>query len=302
MVVLVMIQLNKGEFMKKIKILFIFTILLLTTGCLKKDNLEGISIITTNYPTEYVTNILYGEHSQVEMIYPNDTDTFNYTLTNKQINDYSSKDLLIYSGDTDDKELAYEFINKNKKMLIIDASYGIDITYGEAELWLNPSNLLMISQNVRNGLKEYLTNSYLEKEIDKNYENIKVILSELDAELKLTVENASKDTIVVNDDTLKFLEKYGLNVISLDSQNAIITEKTINDVNDLISSGKVKHIFTLENTKNSNELSQIITSTNIPTLNFRRLDSIKDEEKAQTITYEKLMTENIELLKKELYE
>lgn len=302
MVVLVMIQLNKGEFMKKIKILFIITILLLTTGCLKKDNLEGISIITTNYPTEYVTNILYGEHSNVEMIYPNDTDTFNYTLTNKQINDYSSKDLLIYNGNTDDKELAYEFTNKNKKLLLINGSYRIDITYGEAELWLNPSNLITISQNVRDGLKEYLTNSYLEKEIEKNYKNLNVILSELDAELKLTVENASKDTIVVNNDTLKYLEKYGLNVISLDSENAVITEKTINDVNDLISSGKVKHIFLLENTKNSNELSQIITSTNIPTLNFRRIDSIKDEEKDQSITYEKLMTENIELLKKELYE
>ena len=288
--------------MKKIKILFIITILLLTTGCLKKDNLEGISIITTNYPTEYVTNILYGEHSNVEMIYPNDTDTFNYTLTNKQINDYSSKDLLIYNGNTDDKELAYEFTNKNKKLLLINGSYRIDITYGEAELWLNPSNLITISQNVRDGLKEYLTNSYLEKEIEKNYKNLNVILSELDAELKLTVENASKDTIVVNNDTLKYLEKYGLNVISLDSENAVITEKTINDVNDLISSGKVKHIFLLENTKNSNELSQIITSTNIPTLNFRRIDSIKDEEKDQSITYEKLMTENIELLKKELYE
>ena len=288
--------------MKKIKILFIITILLLTTGCLKKDNLEGISIITTNYATEYVTNILYGEHSNVEMIYPNDTDTFNYTLTNKQINDYSSKDLLIYNGNTDDKELAYEFTNKNKKLLLINGSYRIDITYGEAELWLNPSNLITISQNVRDGLKEYLTNSYLEKEIEKNYKNLNVILSELDAELKLTVENASKDTIVVNNDTLKYLEKYGLNVISLDSENAVITEKTINDVNDLISNGKVKHIFTLENTKNSNELSQIITSTNIPTLNFRRIDSIKDEEKDQSITYEKLMTENIELLKKELYE
>ena len=194
--------------MKKIKVLLIITILLLTSGCLKKDNLEGISIITTNYATEYVTNILYGEHSEIEMIYPNDTNTFDYTLTNKQINDYSSKDLLIYNGDTDDKELAYEFINKNKNMLIIDGSYGIDITYGEAELWLNPSNLLMMTQNIKNGLKEYMTNSYLEKEIDTKYEELKLKLSELDAEIKLTAENASRKTIVVNSDSLKYLEKY----------------------------------------------------------------------------------------------
>lgn len=302
MVDLVMIQLNKGEFMKKLKLLLLLFILASTTGCLKKDNLEGISIIATNYPTEYITKMLYGEHSKISMIYPNATDTFNYNLSKKQLNDYSLQDLLIYNGDTDDKKIAYELINKNKKLLIIDASYGIDFTYGEAELWLNPSNLLMASQNIRNGLKEYLTNSYLEKEIDKNYEKTKVILSELDAELKLTVENASKDTIVVNSDTLKFLEKYGLNVISLDNTTNVITEKTINDVNEMINNKKISNIIVLENTENSNELNQIITSTNISTLTYRRLDSIKDEEKEQNINYEKLMMENIELLKSELYE
>ena len=58
-----------------------------------------------------------------------------------------------------------------------------------------------------------MTNSYLEKEIDKKYEEIKVTLSELDANLKLTAENASRKTIVVNNNSLKYLEKYGFNVI-----------------------------------------------------------------------------------------
>lgn len=288
--------------MKKTKIILLVIFLTITTGCLKKDNLEDISIITTNYPTEYITNILYGNYSDIAMVYPNDTDTFNYTLSNKQINDFSKKDLLIYNGVTDDKELAYDIINKNKKMLIIDATYGIDVTYGEAELWLNPSNLLMMSQNIRNGFKEYLTNGYLEKEIDKQYEKTKVILSELDAEIKLTIENAKKNTIIVNNDTLKFLEKYGLKVISLDTTNSIVPEKVINEVNDLISTGKVKHVFELENTESSNEFKQIVTSNNIPVLTIKRLDSISDEDKELDNDYQKLMTDNIELLKKELYE
>lgn len=288
--------------MKKLKLLLLILMLVPITGCFKKDTLEDIEIITTTYSTEYVTNLLYGEHSEVSMIYPDATDTFSYILTNKQINDYSKKRLLIYNGATNDKEIAYELIEKNKDMLIIDASYGIDITYGESELWLNPSNLLMLSQNIRNGLKEYLTNSYLEKEIDKKYEEVKVILSEIDADLKLTAENASRKTIVVNNDTLKYLEKYGFEVISLDSTNSIITEKTINQVNELINSGKVKHIFMLEHCKNSTELNQILTSTNIETYTFRRLDSIDDNERDENISYQDIMNNNIELLKSELYE
>jgi len=55
--------------MKKLKLLLIPLILIIfTTGCFKKDNLEGIEIVTTAYPYEYVTNMLYGEHSLVTSI------------------------------------------------------------------------------------------------------------------------------------------------------------------------------------------------------------------------------------------
>ena len=34
--------------------------------------------------------------------------------------------------------------------MIMDANFGMEIQYGIEELWLNPSNLLMISQNIKN--------------------------------------------------------------------------------------------------------------------------------------------------------
>ena len=289
--------------MKKIKFIFLgCLVLLLTSGCFKRDTLENIDVITTVYPTEFVSSMLYGEHSTITSIYPNDTDSFNYQLTNKQVNDYSQKDLFIYNGITDDKEMAFEFLSKNKNLLIIDATYGMDITYHEAELWLNPSNLLMLSQNIRNGLKEYITNSYLKKEIDKNYEELKVKLSEVDAELRLTASNASRKKIIVNSDALKFLEKYGFEVISLDDKNTTISEKTVQDINDLIANGEVKTIFLLENEKNSPELEQILENGNIKSSEFRRIDTIKDDERKNNYTYLTIMNSNIELLKKELYD
>ncbi len=289
--------------MKKVKFLLLGLLLMIgTTGCFKRDSLENIDIVTTVYPIEYVASILYGEHSLITSIYPNETDSFQYELTNKQVQDYSKKDLFIYNGITQDKDIAFEFLGKNKNLLIIDAAYGMDITYHEAELWLNPSNLLMLSQNIRNGLEEYISNSYLKKEIEKNYETLKVILSELDAELRLTASNASKKTIVVNSDALKFLEKYGFEVISLDDANVAISEKTILRVNDLIASKDVQHIFLLENEKNSSALEQILESTKVATSTFKRLDTITDAQRKNHDTYLTLMTNNIELLKAELYE
>lgn len=289
--------------MKKIKYLLpiLLISILMVTGCFKRDNLEGIEIITTTYPIEFATNYLYGEHSIVNSIYPDGTDTFTYKLSEKQLNDYSKKKLFIYNRVTDDKDIAVEFLKRNANMLIIDATYGMEITYGEEELWLNPSNLLMMTQNIRNGLQEYMTNSYLEKEIDKKYEEIKVTLSELDANLKLTAENASRKKIVVNSDSLKYLEKYGFEVISLDNTNEAVSDKTIASTIDSITNGEIKHIFLLENNDNSDAVKQVIDKTNVETYTFRRLDNIKEEDRDENNDYFTIMNSNIELLRDELY-
>lgn len=289
--------------MKKIKylgVLFIF-IMLFTAGCFKRDNLEGIEIVTTVYPLEFVTNYLYGEHSIVNSVYPDGIDTSSYSLSKKQINDYSKKELFIYNRITDDKDIAIEFLDKNTDMLIIDATYGMEITYGKEELWLNPSNLLMMTQNIRDGLKEYMTNSYLEKEIDNNYEQIKVLLSELDAEIKLTAANAARKVIVVNSDSLKFLEKYGFEVISLDSTTTPVSDRTISDVTEKINNQEIKHIFLLENIDNSEAVNKIIEETKVETYTFRKVDNITDEERNEKVDYFTIMNNNIELLRNELY-
>ena len=52
--------------------------------------------------------------------------------------------------------------------MIVDAAMGMEFTYGEEELWINPSNFLMLSQNIKNGMKEYITTTYLKNMIEKN--------------------------------------------------------------------------------------------------------------------------------------
>ena len=287
--------------MKKIKYLILIAVLLVTTGCFKKDNLEGIKIVTSVYPIEYVTNYLYKDHATISSIYPDGIDTTTYELSKKQISDFSKENLFIYNGLSNDKDITISFLEKNKKMLIIDASYGMEYTYDVAELWLNPSNLLMITQNIRNGLKNYITNSYLEKELDKKYDELELKLSELDANLKKTSENSSRNTIVVNSDTLKYLEKYGFNVISLDEDNNSVSDKDIQNVLNLIKAGDVRHLILFENKENSEATKKVLEESKIETYTFRKLDSISDSEREEFKDYVTIMTDNIEILKDELY-
>ena len=103
--------------MKRIKIFTLISLsLLLLTGCslFKRDNMENINIITTVYPLEYSIDYLYGNSSVINSVYPDDTNTDEYELTDKQIKDNSKKDLFIYMGLTKDSDIAVKLINENK--------------------------------------------------------------------------------------------------------------------------------------------------------------------------------------------
>ncbi len=288
--------------MKRIKLLTIMLIMILFTGCdmFKVDNMEDIDIITTSYPLEYIIKTLYGEHSLVKSIYPDSVDTYTYKLNEKSLKNYSDEDLFVYVSYGRDKDIAVNLLNKNKNLLIIDGSLGMKPDYID-ELWLNPSNLLMVAQNIKNGLTEYINNNYLIKEIERNFEELKLKLSMLDAEIKLTAENSNTKTIVSATKSLNYLKKYGFNVISLDDDNTAL-EKTINEVNSMVNVSTVKYIFTLENIEENETVKLLLENNkNLKLIKLKRLDSITDEERNNGEDYFTLMRYNIDQIKKETY-
>jgi zinc transport system substrate-binding protein len=144
---------KKGEIMKKIikVLLIVFSGVLMVTGCFKSDSMENIDIVVTKYPIEYAINTLYGDYSKIIPLYPNGIDTNNYELTDKKIKTSAKNDMFIYNG-LSEGDTAIKFLNNNSKIKLIDVSKGLEIRNNEEELWLNPSNYLMIAQNLKNDL------------------------------------------------------------------------------------------------------------------------------------------------------
>ena len=221
--------------------IFCLTLLFNITGCFKRDTMEDIDIYTTIYPITYITNFLYGNHAQVFSIYPNNIDVFQYQLTEKQLVDYSKASLFVYNGLSGEKDYAISMLNQNKKLKIIDAVMNMEYINSIEELWLDPSNFLMLSQNIRRGFEEYVSNPYLKNEIKKNDELLKIQISEIDAEMKLIVQNAEHKTILVTSNLFLFLEKYEFEVISLEKET--ITDKALAGAINLIDKGIIQYIF-----------------------------------------------------------
>ncbi len=281
--------------MKKI-ISFILLIILLSGCSISLNNMENITIYTTTYPVEYLTNVLYGENSTIISIYPNEI----VELSDKLVKDYSKTDLFVYNGLSEEKNYAVAMLNYNKNLMIVDATMGMEYVYGVEELWINPSNFLMLSQNIKNGMKEYITTTYLKNRIENNYDSLKVEISEIDAEIKLIVEMSDKDTIIIGNDSLLFLEKYGLNIYSLD--NDTITPKILSDARTAISSNSIKYIYVFEDDILSEEVEELINTKKLTKINVNTITLLSEEEKLNGDDYISMMYKNIDLLKKELYE
>lgn len=286
--------------MKKLSLILITCLALFLTGCIKRDSMEDITIYTSVYPIEYITNRLYGENSEIYSIYPNGVFADVYTLNEKQMKDYSKGELFIFNGLSKEKDYLKSMIGYNENLKIIDATLSIEYSNSLEELWLDPSNALMIARNIKSGFNAYVNNHYLKNELESNYEQLKVDLSNLSAKLNLISSSVDDPTIVVSKDTFKFLEKYGFKVLSLE-ENGEANDKVINEVKNRISNGQTKHIFIFSNEQTSDTILSLIANTDVTTLSFHNLTNLSEVERNGKKDYISIMTENINLLKQELY-
>lgn len=277
-----------------------FLIILSLSGCFKRDNMEDITIYTTIYPLNYITDYLYGDNAKIYSVYPSGVDVTTYELTNKQIEDYSNNDLFVFNSLDRDRDYAVKMINKNKNLKIIDVALGMEVINSIEELWLNPYNYLMMAQNLKNGLNEYIENPYLIKEIDNNYEDLKLKLSKLDATIKTTVNSSNYNTIVVDNHLFKFLEKYDLKVISLEEDDSL-TQKKIDDVKRMINNGTIKYIYTKDNTTNDTVQKILDTYKKVELIKINDMFSNDGGVTNSNENYLTIMNDNIDLIKKELY-
>ena len=285
---------------KYFKLLLLTLLLIIPTGCTNSDNMEDITIYTSGYPIEFVTNKLYKDYSKIYNMYPRGIDITKYNLTKKQVNDYSNSDLVIYSGLVDDNDNIVKMVNNNKKLKIIDATSRIDYNNEVNEVWINPSNLLTISQNIRNGLKEYITSKVIKDKIENNYNDLKMNISTIDADLKEMAENTNDKTLVVANNDFNFLSKYGLNIMSLDEKTN--NDKNISDIKNLIKNGTVKYIFMMDNEKETDIIKSIKQEyPNIEILYIDSLNNISTKDKNEGKDYISIMNENIDKFKQELY-
>ena len=287
--------------MKLIKKISLFIIICLTlTGCdIENKDMENINIYTTTYPLNYLISSLYKDNGKVFSIYPTGVDISKYKISNRKLKEYSESDLFVFNSLDRDREYAVKMINNNSKLKVIDVSTGMNYENKIEELWLNPYNYLMMAENIKEGLTEYIKNPYLIEQINNNYKELDYNISKIDADLTEMVENAKYKTIITDNDLLKYLEKYGLRVISLENNNKI-SLSTKEEVEKLIKLKQIKFIYRT-NEKNNDIINELIKNYKIQPITINTMYSIDGGITNTNDDYLTIMKNNINLIKGELY-
>jgi len=296
------------------KLLLTFICIFCLSGCFKRDSMENINIYTTIYPIEYITNRLYGDYSTITSIYPNGVNiqlekcencTYEkYTLTDKQLTDYSQTDLFIFHSLLHEGTYVKQMSSNNNELKIINAADHLTTEefYGLEETWLDPSRMLTLARNIKNGLFEYINNYYLKQDIENNFQTLKEELDKLGSKLTDTTKNATNKILVTNNDVFKYLSrsKFGLTVYSLE-ENENLNDKTIEDVKTLIENGSIKYIYIRQYDEINNTIKELIKDTDIEIIEINMLSNLTESQINDKQDYFTLMNENIDLLKKGLY-
>ncbi len=286
---------------KLLRLCLVLVALFSLSGCFGIKNEKTLSTAYVSvYPVEYLLNSLYGKEMTIYSIYPDGTNYNDYKLSNKQISDYSTSELFIYNSSiSKEKDYAVSMLNKNKDLKIIDASLGMTVNYNASELWLNPSNYLMMASNIKNGLEEYVnTKIDISDEIDKNYENLKLEISSLDADLKETAKNAVNTTIVTSNTTFKFLEKYGFKVYTLDKEN--LTNNDLENIRKEMRNKTVSYIFMIDDEKETDTIKKLKEEYNVQILRLNSLSTLSADNRKNKKDYVSIMNDNINSIKLEV--
>lgn len=280
-------------------ILLLCSCIIMLSGCNLNEDFSDKNIYTTFYPIEYATQMICNDDDKISSVYP-DNATTSYEVTNKKKKIYSTGEIFVYSGIANEAYLAKDLLNSNSNLKLIDATKGMDNNLNITNIWLDPSNYLMLCSNIKSSLIEYNDNVYTKEKIEENYKKLNEKVSEIDVKLYDIGKNGNYNTILTTNDVFNYLNKYNINVISIDKNNESI-DKSYADATKLIKSKDIEYIYIVEGEELTEEQEKYISSNSLTKVFINDLFTLSDEERKDGKDYIILMDEIIDNYKKELF-
>ena len=153
----------------------------------------------------------------------------------------------------------------------------------------------MMAQNIKEHLEDYIKSKVIKTELNKNYESIKLTISKFDANFKIIAENAEKKDLIVANQALKFLSRYGYTVTCIDEKEDRYKSNMLT-AKDKIKNKDTSVIFAI-----NGEITDEVKALNQKIITIKAMSNLSEEDVKNQITYEIMMNEFLENLRNEVY-
>jgi len=275
---------------------------------INKQN-EKKTVLTTFTVLADMARNVAGDNVTVESLTKVGTEIHGYEPTPQDLIRAQKASLILDNGLGLEKwsEKLYNSIPRVPHTTLSDGVIPISIGEGpylnkpNPHAWMSPSNALIYVENIKNSLIELdpiNKNSY-----EKNAENYKVRIKNLDARLKTAVEElpSNKRYLASCEGAFTYLIRdYGLKELYLWPINADAqgTPQQIKKVVETVKKNKISVVF-CESTVNDKAMRQVANETDSLYGGAFYVDSLSDSF-GPTSSYEKLLEYNIDILIKGL--
>ncbi|MED3728199.1 zinc ABC transporter substrate-binding protein [Priestia filamentosa] len=317
--------------MKKLMMLCSVMLLfaLFLAGCGNEDSSSSekksdgkLTIYTTIYPIEDFTKKIGGDNVTVKSVIPNGVDAHSFEPTTKDMLKIAKADAFIYSGagaegfaDAANKTL------KDEDVKMIKAAEGAELVAGhddhdhehgeehgdehehgdlDPHFWLDPQRSIVMAENIKNALSELEPSK--KDEFEKNFNQVKTDLEELDKKYEEAIKNAPSKEILVSHAAYGYWEdRYGIEQISVSglSPTQEPSQKELKEIVETAKEHNIKYVIFDANV--TNKIATLVRKEiGAESLTLNNMETLRDQDRENGEDYFSLMNKNLEALKKAL--
>ncbi|MBC2100694.1 zinc ABC transporter substrate-binding protein [Listeria marthii] len=299
--------------------------LLILTGCSDssdtKTNSDKLTVYTTVYPLQYLTEQIGGKYVDVHSIYPPGSDAHSFEPTQKDMMKIADSDLFFYIGlgmegfvDKAEKTLANEHVTfaptAEKLDLPTDPDAAEEHDHESEEehehgdinphIWLNPVYMEQMATVVKDKLIKEMPDQ--KETFEKNYQAVEEKLKTLDQDFRTVTSEAKQKDFVTAHAAYSYWEtEYKLHQIPIAgvSTSDEPSQKKLKSIVEKIEAEKIPYIMLEQNT-NSKIADVIQQETNTKTLTLHNLETLTQKDIDNQRDYLSIMNDNLKALKEGL--
>lgn len=288
---------------------------------------DNLTIYTTVYPLQFLAEEIGGEYATVETVYPPGANEHTFEPSQKDIVSMAESDLFLYIGYN-----LEGFVNNAKSILEKEGVPVIAVgelateghehaeeedtdhvhateeegstdehnhDHGDVDphLWLDPHIMIHMAEVVKDELSTL--NPEQEEYFEKNYEEIKAKLENLDQEFADTIKNSPKKKIIVSHSAYGYWEeRYGLEQIAVTglSNSSEPSQKELQNIMTVAEENDIKYVIFEQNI--DSKLTTIIQKEiSAEALTLHNLSVLTDQDTAENEDYFSIMHDNLDTLK-----